>query len=133
MKKLSISGHIQFVKQSHLFWLLFESHFKSDGTGGVRGHPSFFRGVKFNFNELQPNFLWVIIGPHRPQKGCETNVSRREIFHFSPLRFKLCTLRVPVRALTPLTYALMVPRRKNFKIVYSLLNDHILMSSKVEI
>ena len=65
-----------------------------------RGHPSFFRGVKFNFNELQPNFLWVIIGPHRPQKGCETNVSRREIFHFSPLRFELRTLRVPVGALT---------------------------------
>ena len=63
-------------------------------------HPSFFRGVKFNFNELQPNFLWVIIGPPRPQKGCETNVSRREIFHFSPLRFELRTLRVPVGALT---------------------------------
>ena len=67
-------------------------------------HPSFLRGVKFNFDELQPNFLWVIIDPHRAQKGCETNVSRREIFHFwyllSPPRFELRTLRFLVGALT---------------------------------
>ena len=63
-------------------------------------HPSFLRGVKFNFDELQPNFLWVIIDPYRAQKGCETNVSRREIFRFFPPRFILRTLGFLVRALT---------------------------------
>jgi len=62
--------------------------------------PLFLRGVKFNFDELQPNFLWVIIDPHRAQKGCETNVSRREIFRFFPPRFELRTLGFLVRALT---------------------------------
>ena len=51
-------------------------------------HPSFLRGVKFNFDEMQPNFLLVIIDPYRPQKGCETNVSRREIFPLFDSEFR---------------------------------------------
>ena len=87
-------------------------------------HPSFLRGVKFNFDEMQPNFLWVIMDPHRAQKGCETNVSRREIFHFRyflpPPRFELRT-PASLSELLPLTYTLKVPPQKILNYFYSLL------------
>ena len=44
---------------------------KSNLSPKMPKHPSFFKGVKFNFDELQPNFLWVIIDSYRAQKSCE--------------------------------------------------------------
>ena len=77
---------------------------------GRTHHPSFFRGVKFKFDELEWNFLWALLDPYEPQKGCQTNVSRREFFgHFSPsfepaLALKLAKFGYTLRLNIPLIF-----------------------------
>ena len=51
-------------------------------------HPTFLRGEKFKFNELLPNFQGSIEGSSRPQKGSQTNVSRRDFFPLFAMSFE---------------------------------------------
>ena len=82
--KIKVQDFQDYVKNANMHWLY--------------NHPSFLRGVKFNFDELQPNFLWVIIDPYRPQKRCETNVSRREIFRFFSSEIRTAYPWLPCRS-----------------------------------